>query len=86
MTTSCLLHAIWQLINIPLALTDYQTDWNVNGVSGFRFLVEGQWFKQWKLYVGFEVWDQQEAGLDAADPGPIDNKRLFKGALCGKLT
>ena len=45
----------------------------------YRYLVDQKWFKQWKKYVGFDSWDQQSAGNEAANPGPVDNGNLFKG-------
>jgi ubiquitin carboxyl-terminal hydrolase 4/11/15 len=54
------------------------------------FLIDARWFKQWKRYVGFDTWDQSDAGRDSTNPGPIDNKQLFKGTRhtvrIGKLT
>ena len=47
----------------------------------FRYLVDVRWFKQWKKYVGFESWDQQQMGLETADPGPVDTSCLFKGTV-----
>ena len=44
-----------------------------------RYLVDVRWMKQWKKYVGYDQWDQSNAGLDSANPGPIDNSNLFKG-------
>ena len=38
--------------------------------------------KQWKKYVGFDQWDQSSAGLESANPGPVDNLNLFKGIFC----
>ena len=35
--------------------------------------------KQWKKYVGYDQWDQYNAGHQSANPGPIDNAKLFKG-------
>ena len=35
--------------------------------------------KQWKKYVGFDQWDQGFAGLESANPGPVENLNLFKG-------
>ena len=35
--------------------------------------------KQWKKYVGYDMWDQNLAGQESANPGPIDNSNLFKG-------
>lgn len=44
-----------------------------------RYLVDTKWLKQWKKYVGFDSWDSFSAGDQSANPGPIDNKTLFKG-------
>ena len=44
-----------------------------------RYLVDVRWMKQWKKYVGYDQWDQSNAGLDSSNPGPIDNSNLFKG-------
>ena len=47
-----------------------------------RFLVDNHWFKQLKKYVGMEgaMFDSggKEVGEESANPGPIDNKPLFK--------
>ena len=48
-----------------------------------RFLVDMRWMKQWKRYVGYDQWDQSNAGLDSAHPGPLDNAGLFKSELAG---
>ena len=45
----------------------------------FRYLVDVRWFKQWKKYVGFDEWDQQQMGSETAHPGPVDTSCLFKG-------
>ena len=45
----------------------------------FRYLVDVRWFKQWKKYVGFDSFDQQQMGLKAAHPGPVDTSCLFRG-------
>ena len=45
----------------------------------FRYLLDVRWFKQWKKYVGFESWDQQQMGSETAHPGPVDTSCLFKG-------
>ena len=37
------------------------------------------WFKQWKIYVGFDHWNKTMAGNMVVYPGPIDNTVLFKG-------
>lgn len=42
------------------------------------YLVDTKWLKQWKKYVGFDSWDSFSAGDQSANPGPIDNKTLFK--------
>ncbi|XP_062520293.1 ubiquitin carboxyl-terminal hydrolase 15-like [Corticium candelabrum] len=42
------------------------------------YLVDVRWFKQWKLYVGYDYWNQYNAGQESAVPGPIDNTDLFK--------
>ena len=46
-----------------------------------RFLVDIRWMKQWKKYVGYDLQDQSSAGEESANPGPLDNSRLFKGNL-----
>ena len=45
----------------------------------FRYLVDVRWFNQWKKYVGFDSWDQQQKGKETAHPGPLDTSCLFKG-------
>ena len=45
----------------------------------FRYLIDIRWFKQWKKYVGFESWDQQQMGSAIAHPGPVYTSCLFKG-------
>ena len=51
-------------------------------MSYFRFLVDNHWFKQLKKYVGMEgaMFDSggKEAGEESDNPGPVDNKPLFK--------
>merc|ERR1711892_123280 len=46
------------------------------------FLVDNHWFKQLKKYVGMEgaMFDSggKEGGEESANPGPIENKPLFK--------
>jgi len=46
------------------------------------FLVDNHWFKQLKKYVGMEgtMFDSggKEAGEESDNPGPVDNKPLFK--------
>ncbi|XP_064399096.1 ubiquitin carboxyl-terminal hydrolase 4-like [Halichondria panicea] len=42
------------------------------------FLVDIRWMKQWKKYVGYDMWDQSSAGKESSNPGPIDNSNLFK--------
>ena len=44
-----------------------------------RYLVDQRWFKQWKIYVGYDYWDQWNTGIKIRNPGPVDNGRLFKG-------
>ena len=44
----------------------------------FRYLLDVRWFKQWKKYVGFDSGDQQEMGLEATHPGPVDTSCLLK--------
>ncbi|XP_014770306.1 ubiquitin carboxyl-terminal hydrolase 15 isoform X1 [Octopus bimaculoides] len=46
------------------------------------YLVDTKWLKQWKKYVGFDSWDSYSAGDQSANPGPIDNKTLFKEDMC----
>ena len=35
--------------------------------------------KQWKSYVGYDSWDNYNAGEESANPGPIDNTPIFEG-------
>ena len=44
-----------------------------------RYLIDIRWMKQWKMFVGYNQWDQSNAGVETANPGPIDNSNLFKG-------
>ncbi|GAB1602017.1 ubiquitin carboxyl-terminal hydrolase 15-like [Argonauta hians] len=46
------------------------------------YLVDTKWLKQWKKYVGFDSWDSFSVGDQSANPGPIDNKTLFKEDMC----
>ena len=48
----------------------YLSNLNLNS----RYLVDNHWFKQLKKYVGLEGANYDES----ANPGPIDNKPLFK--------
>ena len=43
----------------------------------FRYLLDVRWFKQWKKYVGFDSGDQQEMGLEATHPGPVNTSSLL---------
>ncbi len=45
-----------------------------------------RWIKQWKKYVGYDQWDQQLAGQESANPGPLDNSNLFKGVFIKSVT
>ena len=48
--------------------------YNKNASCGVcRYLLSVKWFRKWKEYVGFDPWNQQEAGAYFAYPGPIDN-------------
>ena len=38
--------------------------------------------KQWKKFVGYDIWDRSQVGEDSANPGPIDNKSLLAGEGC----
>ncbi|KAK3578660.1 hypothetical protein CHS0354_002964 [Potamilus streckersoni] len=42
------------------------------------YLIDNKWFKQWKKYIGYDSWDSQSAGEESANPGPIDNRNMFK--------
>ncbi len=42
-----------------------------------RYLVDIRWIKQWKKYVGYDIWDQSSAGKESAYPGPLDNSNLL---------
>jgi len=42
------------------------------------FLIDTKWFKQWKLYVGLDQWEQSMVGDPSACPGPIDNSPLLE--------
>ena len=42
------------------------------------YLVDTGWFKQWKIYVGYDSWDTSSVGDETANPGKINNKPLFK--------
>ena len=44
----------------------------------FRYLVDVRWLKQWKLYVGFGISNQQQIGSQNAHPGSVDNSCLFQ--------
>ena len=44
-----------------------------------RLLVDVKWMKQWKKYVGYDHWQQNYAGQETANPGPVDNAALLKG-------
>jgi len=53
------------------------------------YLIDNHWLKQCKKYVGFEgtMYDSGgvEAGDESANPGPIDNKTLFKDDNSGDI-
>ncbi|CAH2292010.1 E3 ubiquitin- ligase TRIM39-like [Pelobates cultripes] len=42
------------------------------------YLIDSQWFKQWKKYVGYDSWDMCNVG--ECNPGPVDNSGLFSDA------
>ncbi|XP_076440276.1 uncharacterized protein LOC143279875 isoform X2 [Babylonia areolata] len=46
--------------------------------SRMWFLLEINWFKRWKEYVGYDAWDTVNTGNVSSHPGPIDNSVLFK--------
>ena len=43
-----------------------------------RYLIDVKWMRQWKKYVGYDLWDQSHAGQEGANPGPVDNKSLIE--------
>lgn len=44
----------------------------------FRYLIDNNWFKNFKHYVGMDdAWDTSSGTDD--HPGPIDNSPLFNG-------
>uniref|UniRef100_A0A1X7UAM8 DUSP domain-containing protein n=1 Tax=Amphimedon queenslandica TaxID=400682 RepID=A0A1X7UAM8_AMPQE len=49
------------------------------------YLVDVEWFRQWKKYTGFDSWDQDSAGQASAHPGPIFNGTLFIGNVSETL-
>ncbi|XP_052820010.1 eukaryotic translation initiation factor 4 gamma 1-like [Mya arenaria] len=46
--------------------------------GSFRYVLATKWFKQWKSYVGYDSWENYNAGDESANPGPIDNSPLLK--------
>ncbi|KAF4089228.1 hypothetical protein AMELA_G00064080 [Ameiurus melas] len=48
------------------------------------YLVDSGWFKNWKKYVGFEIWDCICKGHETFYPGPVDNSGLLTDSLCMK--
>ena len=42
------------------------------------YLLDVRWFKQWKKYVAFDVWDTDGAGESSSHPGPIDSSSLYE--------
>ena len=46
--------------------------------TSYRYLVDQRWLKQWKIYSGFDSWNQENAGKEAVNPGPVDNSNLLK--------
>jgi len=42
-------------------------------------MIDAKWLKQWKSYVGYDSWDNYNAGEESANPGPIDNTPIFEG-------
>ena len=69
----------WKKIFFFTIPVSYLSNLNLNS----RYLVDNHWFKQLKKYVGLEGanYDSGGAGLagdESANPGPIDNKPLFK--------
>ncbi|KAM4581904.1 uncharacterized protein V3H82_006025 isoform 2-T2 [Fundulus diaphanus] len=49
------------------------------------YLIDHQWFKRWKKYVGFDCWDMSTAGDHSVYPGPIDNSGLFSDQVTQAL-
>ena len=43
----------------------------------FRFLVDVNWLRQWKKYVGYDHARRRPS----AYPGPVDNANLFRGRV-----
>ncbi|XP_022252352.1 ubiquitin carboxyl-terminal hydrolase 15-like isoform X2 [Limulus polyphemus] len=42
------------------------------------YLIDSQWFKQWKKFVGYDDSDVSSVKEDEVHPGPIDNSALYK--------
>ncbi len=40
------------------------------------FLISAEWYKKWKAFVGYDVWDQKHVGSSEHHPGEIDNSPL----------
>ncbi|XP_033110152.1 protein mono-ADP-ribosyltransferase PARP12-like [Anneissia japonica] len=49
------------------------------------YLVDNNWFKKWKKYVGYHIWDMDSVGQESAFPGPVDNFQLLKPNESNKL-
>ncbi|XP_052224966.1 ubiquitin carboxyl-terminal hydrolase 15-like [Dreissena polymorpha] len=49
------------------------------------YMLDVKWYKQWKIYVGFDTWDHYSVGEDSANPGHIDNSPLFEDDANTKL-
>ncbi|XP_022252353.1 ubiquitin carboxyl-terminal hydrolase 15-like isoform X3 [Limulus polyphemus] len=49
------------------------------------YLIDSQWFKQWKKFVGYDDSDVSSVKEDEVHPGPIDNSALYKEDGSGEL-
>ena len=50
-------------------------------LCSLRFLINVDWFEQWKMYVDYDSSNPSQTGLESVVPGLIDNTNLFKGTL-----
>ncbi|XP_076358594.1 ubiquitin carboxyl-terminal hydrolase 15-like [Tachypleus tridentatus] len=80
-------------LNLPLEVPDLETQRNkISECLGKPlkkgdtwYLIDSQWFKQWKKFVGYDNSDVGSAKEDTVHPGPIDNSAIFKEDGSGEL-
>ena len=45
----------------------------------YRYIVDVNWLKEWKKYVGYNFLYESSAGQEYANPGPVETSILLKG-------